>query len=234
MSLKIAILASGSGSNAEAMFTKMRQGRLDIDVRLVISNRPNAKVLTRAKNFAIPTLELDHTKYESREKFDACMVQALKDSGAELIVLAGYMRILTPMFLQAFSNKVINIHPALLPSFPGVHGAQDACTYGVKVSGCTVHFVDEEMDHGSIIAQAVVPVLPQDDANALQQRIHSLEHRLYPQVIQWFAENRVHLVGRTVHIRPSVTQNTQGEDISASCSVEQGAYFIYPPLEAGF
>ncbi len=224
MPLSIAILASGSGSNAQAIFDQIAAGRLDARVCLVVSNKPQAKVLERAKNFGVPTLELDHKAFTSREDFDLALVSAMQSYQIDLVVLAGYMRILTPCFLDVFAGKVINVHPALLPSFPGAHGAQDACTWGVKVSGCTVHFVDEKVDNGPIIAQAVVPVLEGDDASSLQQRIQKMEHRLYPQVLQWFAQGRVLVKQRQVHILPAnhVVNNAPK------------AHFIWPPLEDGF
>ncbi len=230
MSLTIAILASGSGSNAQAIFDKIDSGHLDAKVSLVISNRPGAMVLERAQKHNIPTLELDHKAYADRESFDAKLVQALQECQADLIVLAGYMRILTPIFLNAFKNKVINVHPALLPSFVGAHGAADACAYGVKMSGCTVHFVNEEVDGGAIIAQAAVPVLSTDDAASLQKRIQSMEHRIFPQVIQWFAQKRIEVDGRQVRLLPPTSQDaTQSQ---APTSGE--AFFIYPPLEGNF
>ncbi len=230
MPLNIAIVASGSGSNAQAIFEKIESGLIDAKVSLVITNRPGAKVLERAQKFSIPTLELDHKAFADRESFDACLVQALQECKADLIVLAGYMRILTPVFLQAFENKVINVHPAILPSFVGAHGAADALAYGVKMSGCTVHFVNEEVDGGAIIAQAAVPVLTEDTADTLQKRIQAMEHRLFPQVIQWFAADRVRLQGRQVHIcPPSAGTASMAQNMSS-----QEAFFIWPPLEEGF
>ena len=140
MPLNIAILASGSGTNAQAMIDKAAQGVLDVNIALIVCNRPGAGVVSRAEKAGIPCLVLDHTSFPDRASFDARMVEALREAGAELVVLAGYMRLLTPVFLEAFAGRVINIHPALLPSFPGVHGGADAVNYGVKVSGCTVHF----------------------------------------------------------------------------------------------
>ncbi len=226
MPLRIAILASGSGSNAQAIFDKIAAGVLDVEVCIVISNRPEAGVLKRAKAAGVPSLGLDHKAYRSRESFDLAMVEAVKNHNIDLVVLAGYMRILTPIFLDAFANKVINVHPAILPSFPGAHGAQDACAWGVKVSGCTVHFVDEKIDHGPIIAQAVVPVLANDDANTLQQRIQSMEHRIYPQVLQWFADKRVVVKQRIVELLPL---NNMQETLNAP---KQS--FSWPPLENDF
>ncbi len=230
MSLRIAILASGSGSNAQSIFDKIASGHLDVKVELVICNRPGAKVLERAKKFNIPTLELDHTNYDSRESFDSVLLEAVKASGAELVVLAGYMRILTAQFLNALESKVINVHPAILPSFKGAHGARDACAWGVQVSGCTVHFVDEEVDNGAVIAQAIVPVMADDDETSLQSRIQVMEHRIYPQVLQWFAEGRVQVKQRRVHILQSPN------NVAAPCQnmASKDAYFVWPPLEQGF
>ncbi len=236
MPLNIAIMASGSGSNAQAIFDKISSGHLDAKVSLVISNRPGAKVLERAQKLNISTLELDHKAYADRESFDARLVQALQECGAELIVLAGYMRILTPVFFEAFENMVINVHPALLPSFVGAHGAADACAYGVKMSGCTVHFVNEEVDGGAIIAQAAVPVLHDDDAQALQKRIQGMEHRLFPQVIQWIAEKRIILEGRQVRLLPAA-QCATTTAATGSCTQEATdtlPCFIWPPLEQNF
>ncbi len=228
MALPIAILASGSGTNAQAIFDKIFLGQLDAVVNLVISNRPEAQVLTRAHKLNIPTLALDHTKYQKREDFDKVLVQALQDANVELIVLAGYMRLLTSCFFEVFSGKIINMHPALLPSFKGEHGALDACLYGVKISGCTAHFVVEEVDDGPIIAQGALPLLENENPQELQKRIQSMEHRLFPQVIQWIAEKRIIYEGRKVTILPSLkTKSKIGMDI-------ESPYFIWPPLEEGF
>ena len=196
MSLKLAILASGSGTNAEAMFEAIEQGKLDADVRLVLANRPGAKVLERAARRGLPHICLDHKKYASREEFDAAVVEAIKASGADTVALAGYMRMVTPAFLDAFPNRVLNIHPAILPSFPGVHGAGDAHAWGVKFTGCTVHFVSPEMDCGPIIIQSCLPVMQDESVDELQDRIHVLEHRIYPQALQWLAEERLEIRGR--------------------------------------
>ncbi len=230
MSLNIAILASGSGTNAQAIFDKITSGQLQAKVSLVISNRPGAKVLERAQKLHIPTLELDHKAYPDRESFDRVLVKALQDCGAQLIVLAGYMRLLTPYFFTVFEGKVINMHPAILPSFKGAHGAADACAWGVKISGCTVHFVDEQMDHGAVIAQGALPVFTHEKPEDLQKRIQVLEHRLFPQVIQWIAEHRISVEGRQViwKAKPEKS-NPANVDIS-----QEGAYFIWPPLEEGF
>ena len=156
MALKIAILASGSGTNAQSMIDKAARGVLDIDIRLIAGNRPGAKVFERAEKAGIPHVCIDHKAFADRESFDREMVAAIKASGAEYVVLAGYMRLLTSTFLQAFPGRVINIHPAILPSFPGAHGGPDAQAYGVKITGCTVHFVEELVDSGPVIIQAAV------------------------------------------------------------------------------
>lgn len=229
MPLKIAIIASGSGTNAQAMFDHIRAGRLDCEVVLVASNRPGARVLDRARAFGAPVLELDHTAFPDRESFDARLAAAVRASGADMVVLAGYMRLLTPAFLQAFAGRVINIHPALLPSFPGTHGARDAQAWGVKITGCTVHFVDEEVDHGEVIIQAAVPALPGETEDALLDRIHALEHRIYPQALQWFAEGRVRREGRQVFIAPATRPLAP-----VPAHGGEGAWLVSPPLEAGF
>lgn len=225
MALKIAIIASGSGTNAQAMFDKIKEGRLHAEVVLVACNRPGAKVLDRARAFGVPVAEMDHKQYPDRESFDAALADAVKKSGAELVVLAGYMRMLTHVFLQAFPGRVINLHPAILPSFPGVHGGPDAQAWGVKITGCTVHFVDEKMDNGAVIVQAAVPSIPGEDIDDLMNRIHSFEHRIFPQAVEWFAENRVRVSDRQVHILPSSEHRQIMPD---------GHWLVWPPLEEGF
>ncbi len=226
MSLPIAILASGNGTNAQAMIDLMQAGILDVDIRLVFCNRPNARVLERARAAGLPWKMEDHTKYASREAFDAVMVQALRESGAEVIVLAGYMRLLTRGFLEAFPQKVINIHPSLLPAFGGgVHAGADAVEYGVKLSGCTVHFVDMKVDSGPVIIQAAVPCNAEDNTDDLMNRIHVLEHRIYPQALQWLAEGRVSVQGRHVHI--ATRADRELASVPDNC-------LVWPPLEKGF
>ena len=224
MPLKIAILASGSGTNAQAMIDKAAQGVLDVTIALIVCNRPGAGVVARAQKAGIPCLELDHTTFADRESFDARMVEALRQAGTELVVLAGYMRLLTPMFLEAFAGRVINIHPALLPSFPGVHGGADAMNYGVKVSGCTVHFVEEKVDSGPVLIQAAVPVNAGESVDDLMNRIHVMEHRIYPQAVQWLAQGRIDVQGRQVHLRPGADKRAPHD----------GDWLVWPPLEQGF
>ena len=224
MPLKIAILASGSGTNAQAMLDKAAAGVLDVDIRLILSNRPGAGVLERARKAGVACVVLDHTEYSTREAHEAAVVEALKASGADYIVLAGYMRLLTPVFLEPFAGRVLNIHPALLPSFPGTHGGADALAYGVKLTGCSVHFVEEEMDAGPLIIQAAVPVNAGEPLETLMPRIHALEHRIYPQALQWLAEGRIRREGRQVVLAPG----------SARPLRPDGDFFVWPPLEEGF
>lgn len=220
MALKIAILASGSGTNAAKIISLCQNGKLQAEVCLVISNRPKAKVLERAKELDVPYLALDHEAFTDRLSFDKYLIRELQKVGCGLVVLAGYMRLLTSEFLKAFPYRVVNIHPALLPSFPGVHGASDALDYGVKISGATVHFVEEKMDAGPVIIQAALPVMAGESAEELQNRIHFMEYKIYPQAIQWISQGRLKIVGRQVFLKDSV---------SKIASMENN--LVWPPLE---
>jgi phosphoribosylglycinamide formyltransferase-1 len=223
MALPIAVLVSGSGSNLQSIIDRIESGALDAEIKLVLSNKPDAYGLLRARNHNIPALALDHTDFPSREAFDAEMVRAIREAGAEAVVCAGFMRILTTEFLNAFPGRVVNIHPALLPSFPGVHGQADAADYGVRISGCTVHFVDEKMDHGPVIIQAAVPAFPGEGGDALGGRILALEHRIYPQAIQWLAEGRLRVEGRHVSLRDAGKPAAPApENALVSPALEQG------------
>lgn len=224
MPLKIAILASGSGTNAARIISLCQSGKLKAQVVLLLSNRPEAKVLERAAALGVATCALDHLSFGSRLEFDLAMLEKLHESAAELVVLAGYMRLLTREFLRAFPDKVINIHPALLPAFPGVHGAQDAINYGVKISGASVHFVEEEMDRGPLIIQGAIPVLQGESAEELQNRIHDIEYKIYPQAIQWLAQKRIRREGRKIYLEAAPTKKlTPAENM-----------LIWPPLEDDF
>jgi phosphoribosylglycinamide formyltransferase-1 len=196
----IAVFISGSGSNLQSIIDSIEQRRVDARIALVLSNEPQAYGLVRAAKHGIPTAVVNHRNYKNREQFEAAILSVLGENPVDLICLAGFMRLLTPGFLRQFPHRVINIHPALLPSFPGTHGQKDAFDYGVKFTGCTIHFVDEGVDTGPIIMQAVVPVLPGDDLEALKARILAQEHRIYPQVIQFFAQGRVSVIGKRVVI----------------------------------
>lgn len=198
----LGVLVSGSGSNLQAIIDNIEASRLSAEIKVVISNEPEAYGLVRAENHHIRTVVVNHRDYDSREAFDQGLVTALKENGVELVILAGFMRVITPTFLKAFHNRVLNIHPALLPAFPGVHVWQEAIDYGVKFSGCTVHFVDEGTDTGPIIIQSVVPVLDDDDADSLSARILKQEHKIYSRAIQLFAQGRLEITGRRVKILP--------------------------------
>jgi phosphoribosylglycinamide formyltransferase-1 len=234
MSLPIAVLVSGSGSNLQSIIDRIAEGVLDAEIRLVVSNRAGAFGLERARKHNIPTKVLLHTDYPTRETFDAALVGSIHKAGVDrkgLVVMAGFMRIVTPVFLSAFPHRVVNIHPALLPAFPGVHGQADAADYGVKISGCTVHFVDEEMDHGPVIIQAAVPCQAGEDGNVLGPRILKLEHRIYPQAIQWIAEDRLTVTDR--HVNLKVSGRPKAEQPKADIDTPTYA-LVWPPLEAGF
>jgi phosphoribosylglycinamide formyltransferase-1 len=199
--LRVGVLASGSGSNFSALVEALNVDGSPARVELLLCNVPGAKVIERARAAGVEAVVIDHKAHPSREAFDEAVVQTLVDRKIELVCLAGYMRLVTPVFLRRFPGRVINIHPALLPSFPGLHGVRQAIAAGVRVAGCTVHFVDEGTDTGPIIAQAAVPVLPGDDENSLAQRIHAEEHRLYPAVVRAIARGDVQLEGRSVRLK---------------------------------
>ncbi len=196
----IAVLISGSGSNLQAIIDTSEKGEIPCTVGIVISNKADAYGLVRAKKHGIPTEVVDHRSFPGREEFDAKLVEILRGCGAELVCLAGFMRVLTPVFVRAFPNRILNIHPALLPSFPGTHGPRQALSYGVRFSGCTVHFLDEGVDTGPVIVQAVVPVYDDDTEETLAARILVQEHRIYPMAIRLFFAGKLHLEGRRVKV----------------------------------
>jgi phosphoribosylglycinamide formyltransferase-1 len=195
--VNLGVLVSGSGSNLQAIIDNIEAGRVDALIRIVISNVPGVYALERAKKHGIPSLVIPH-KGLKREEYDQKVVEALRARDVELVVLAGFMRIITPVLLRAFPMRVINIHPALLPAFPGTHVWQTQIDYGVKFAGCTVHFVDEGTDTGPIIIQAVVPVYDEDTADTLNARILKQEHKIYSQAIQMYAEGRLEIQGHRV------------------------------------
>lgn len=192
--LDLGVLISGRGSNLQAILDAIEDGRLDARVRLVISNRPGVEGLARAERAGVPTRVVPHHEFADRARFDAALVAALRDAGAHWIVLAGFMRVLTPAFLDAFPHRVVNIHPSLLPSFPGVDAQQQALDHGVRITGCTVHLVDAGTDTGPILAQAAVPVLDGDDHAALAARILEHEHALLVRALSWIAEGRLEVL----------------------------------------
>jgi phosphoribosylglycinamide formyltransferase-1 len=195
--VKLGVLVSGSGSNLQAIIDNIEGGRLDAQIRIIVSNLPGVYALERAQKHGLSSLVMPH-KGLKREEFDQKLVEVLKSHDVELVVLAGFMRIVTPVLLRAFPMRVMNIHPALLPAFPGTHVWQAEVDYGVKFAGCTVHFVDEGTDTGPIIMQAVVPVYDEDTADTLNARILKQEHKIYSQAIQLYAEGRIKIQGRRV------------------------------------
>ena len=180
---RIGVLISGRGSNLQAIIDSIAVGRLDAEIAVVISNRAQAAGLERARAAGIETLHIDHKRYPSREAFDLAVVAALKQRGVSLVCLAGFMRLLSAAFVEAFPNRILNIHPSLLPAFVGLDGQRQAWEYGVKVSGATVHVVTPELDAGPIVLQAVVPVRDEDTPDTLAARILAEEHRIYPEAI---------------------------------------------------
>ena len=197
--VKVGALVSGRGSNLQAIIDNIGTGALSAELTVVISDQPDAYALERARKHNIPGVHVSARGYKGkRDEYDALLVKELQKHDVELVVLAGFMRIITPTLLKAFPNRVINIHPALLPAFPGLHVQKAALEHGVKFSGCTVHFVDEGMDSGPIIIQAVVPILDNDTEDSLSARILKQEHKIYSRAIQLFAEGRLRVEGRRV------------------------------------
>jgi phosphoribosylglycinamide formyltransferase-1 len=197
--VKLGVLVSGRGSNLQAIIDNIEQGRLSAELAVVISDQVDAYALERARKHNIAGVHVSAKGYRGkRDDYDALLVQELQSRGVELVCLAGFMRIITPTLIRAFPGRILNIHPALLPSFPGLHVQKAALKHGVKFSGCTVHFVDEGMDTGPIIIQAVVPVLDDDTEDSLSARILKQEHKIYSRAIQLYAEGRLRIEGRRV------------------------------------
>lgn len=216
--LSIGVLASGRGSNLQAIIDAIESKRLSARIVCVISDKNDAQALERARQHGAKAIFLDPRGYDSREDYDQALVECLRSHEVELVCLAGFMRILSPVFVQAFPRQILNIHPSLLPSFPGLKVQRKALEHGVKFSGCTVHFVTEEVDAGPIVIQASVPVQDGDTEESLSERILAEEHKIYPQAIQWIAEGRLSLEGRRVLLR--------GEGDEAP-----GEIVHHPPLE---
>lgn len=197
---KVGVLVSGRGSNLQAVMDRIADGYLPLEIAVVISDKPDAYALERAAQAGIKTVAVERKGCASKDEFEAKIQQALMDAGCELVVLAGFMRILSGSFVSQWPHKIINIHPALLPSFPGLHGQGQAVEYGVKFSGCTVHFVDEGTDSGPIILQKVVPVLDDDTEDTLSERILVQEHIAMPEALKLWAEDKLQINGRKVKI----------------------------------
>ncbi|MFT3773583.1 MAG: phosphoribosylglycinamide formyltransferase [Minicystis sp.] len=192
--MNLGVLISGRGSNLGAVLSGIAAGLLPARISLVISNKPEAKGLERAREAGVPTRVIKHGDYPDRAAFDAALVAALREASVDLVVLAGFMRLLTPTFLEAFPSRVVNIHPALLPAFPGVDAQAQALAYGARVTGCTVHFVDAGTDTGPVIAQTVVPILDGDDRERLAARILPHEHELLVRALSWIAHGKVEVI----------------------------------------
>ncbi|NPA15535.1 MAG: phosphoribosylglycinamide formyltransferase [Deferribacteres bacterium] len=208
--LKLGVLISGRGSNLQSIIDHIEDGKVPARIEVVISDKKDAYGLERAKRHGIEALFIDPTAFPTKEDFEKAVGDELEKRGVELVCLAGFMRILSPYFVKRFENRVINIHPALLPSFPGLHGQKQALDYGVKIAGCTVHFVNEEVDAGPIIIQAAVPVFDDDDEDTLSARILKYEHKIYPMAIKLIAEGRVAVRGRKVIIRDAKKEEWAG------------------------
>jgi len=198
--MNIAVFCSGNGTNLQAIIDSQKKGHIKADIRLVVSDTPDCHALVRAKNAGIPTLTVESRNFKAKKDFEAEILKALKKENIGLIVLAGYMRILSENFISAYKDKILNIHPALLPSFKGAHGIKDAFEYGVKLAGVTVHFVTKDMDAGPIILQSSVKVTEDDTEETLAEAIHEEEHKLYPRAIQLFVEGKLKIEGRKVKI----------------------------------
>ncbi len=197
MDARIAVLASGTGTNLQALLDDPHVGH---SIVLVVSDKPGAGALDRARARGVKAVVLNPGHYASREEFDHALTSLLEDEAVEFVLLAGYMRIVGAATVRAFRDRILNVHPSLLPAFPGAHSVQDALAWGMRVTGATVHLVDEEVDHGPIVLQEPVLVLPDDDERSLHVRIQEVEHRLFPQAARLLAEGRLKIEGRLVHV----------------------------------
>ena len=199
--VNIGVLASGRGTNLHAIIESIEEGKIAGEIKVVISDNPDAYALKRAQQHHIATRYINFKEFKNREDYNKEIIKTLKEKKIELVVLAGYMRILSPYFIRTYKNKIINIHPALLPSFPGLHAQEQAVEYGVKVSGCTVHFVDKGVDSGPIILQKAVEVSDDDTEESLAEKILKEEYQIYPRAIQLFSEGRLMIKGRRIFIK---------------------------------
>jgi phosphoribosylglycinamide formyltransferase-1 len=207
--VKLGVLASGRGSNLQAIIDAIEAGRLDATLAVVVSNKRDAQALERARKHGAPDVFLDPKPYagqpDSREAYDRAVLDVLRKHGVELVLLAGYMKIVTPVLVKAYEDRMMNIHPALLPAFPGLEVQKKALDHGCKLAGCTVHFVTEGVDEGPIIIQAAVPVLDDDTPESLADRILEQEHKIYPRAVQLYAEGRLRVEGRRVFVEGAAT-----------------------------
>ena len=214
--LRVAVLASGRGSNLQAVIDAIEAGTVQAKIVAVISNKKDSPALERARSHSLPGLFVDPKPYagrlDSREAYDRELLDVLRQHDVELVLLAGYMKIVTKILVEAFANRMMNIHPSLLPSFPGLDVQKKAIEWGCKLAGCTVHFVTEGVDEGPIILQAAVPILDDDTSDTLAARILEQEHKIYPRAVQLFAEGRLRVEGRRVFIEPG---KPKGEAVSS-------------------
>ncbi|SBW04871.1 Phosphoribosylglycinamide formyltransferase, formyltetrahydrofolate-dependent [uncultured delta proteobacterium] len=231
--LRIAVLVSGRGTNFKAILDHIRAGRIRAEVALLLSNAPDAPAIAFAREAGIPVWAKSHKEFPSRAAFDDAMLAAMREANVEAVVLAGYMRLLSPAFIQAYEGKILNIHPSLLPSFTGVSGGPDALAYGVKLTGCTVHFVVNDLDAGPVVIQAAIPVFEDDTEETLMVRVHAMEHRIYPQAVAWFAENRLVPEGRVVRLLAKNGAGGMAGTAGIARAATQAA-LVHPPLEEGF
>ncbi|MBF0419651.1 MAG: phosphoribosylglycinamide formyltransferase [Magnetococcales bacterium] len=220
--LNVGVLVSGSGSNLQAILDGCQEGTIPARVTVVISNNHNVLALERARRAGVATVIVDHRQYDKREIFEQILADVLEQYAVQLICLAGFMRILSPWFIRRFPGRVLNIHPALLPAFPGLHVQQRAIEAGVRFSGATVHFVDDGVDTGPIVVQAVVPVLPEDDSKTLSVRILAQEHKIYPLAVRWYAQGRLRLEQGRV-----ILEAGDGHGIDSAKEGEKA--WIHPP-----
>lgn len=220
--IDLAILASANGTNAQAIIDATKSGKLKANVRVVLTNKPEAGVIEKAKKAGIPVEIIPSRGYKNRrEEYDTLVVEALRKYNVDTIALAGWMRILSSVFIDAYGGRIINLHPAILPSFKGHKGIEDAYAYGVKVTGCSVHLVVPELDAGPLIIQAAVPVKGSFDE--LEEQIHRMEHRILPQALQWFSEGRISLNGNVVKLKEPETECKKFDYIEGC--------LVWPPIE---
>ena len=220
--IDLAILASANGTNAQAIIDATKSGKLKANVRVVLTNKPEAGVIEKAKKAGIPVEIIPSRGYKNRrEEYDTLVVEALRKYNVDTIALAGWMRILSSVFIDAYGGRIINLHPAILPSFKGHKGIEDAYAYSVKVTGCSVHLVVPELDAGPLIIQAAVPV--KGSLEELEEQIHRMEHRILPQALQWFSEGRISLNGNVVKLKEPETE-CKKIDYIEGC-------LVWPPIE---
>ncbi|RMH80800.1 MAG: phosphoribosylglycinamide formyltransferase [Acidobacteria bacterium] len=196
--MNLGVLVSGRGSNLQALIDAVESGKLKARISLVISDRDGVLAIDRCRRHGINYRVIKRKDFESKSYFERAMAESLKESGVELLILAGFMRVLSEEFIRAFPMRIINIHPSLIPAFQGLRAQKQAIDYGAKLTGCTVHFVTEELDNGPVIVQACVPVLPKDTEESLSERILAYEHRILPQAVKWICEGRIRIEGRNV------------------------------------